>query len=121
MKDKQIIEALIEALKEAGIQIEEIGKFYWVEGESWIPKSIFFKSLLPLIRRLAKEMMGYCDNCKYVKKVFDGIYGETWTCPHLKRYLSILNVGMDKEEREKFDFEIEYGFGCIFYEPNPTS
>jgi len=56
-----------------------------------------------------------CSSCKFCNKVFDGMYGETWTCPYLKKFLSILNVAMDEQERKEFNFSIQSDFGCIFY------
>ncbi len=68
------------------------------------------------MKALIDEEKG-CGTCVFVKKVFDGIHGETWTCPKLKKFIVVLNIGMTAQERKGIEFAIKYGFGCISHKP----
>ncbi len=59
-----------------------------------------------------------CARCKFITKVFDGMYSETWLCSRLREMVHVMDVGITMAKRKTLMFSVEYGFGCVLFEPN---
>lgn len=74
----------------------------------------------PEVAELFIKEWANCDTCKFLARTFDGIHGETWTCPKLKPFIHILKVSYSLKQWGQREIAVEYGFGCKMYEPSPN-
>ena len=100
------IEKLEKELSEAHRELEE-----WEGSHFKVCKKINgYESRIKVLEKELSEARGEvcrsCHNCKHIKKEFDGVCGETWSCKELAKHIGVLNVGMTSEEHKKLVFHI---------------